>query len=88
MIWLGPGLVALGLIGIALRSAELVCRWRIRKSDLLIGVAAILVLGYVNKSAGWFPKYQVALAPLLACLAAPTVAQLWELRPRYPGWDL
>jgi 4-amino-4-deoxy-L-arabinose transferase-like glycosyltransferase len=82
VIWLGPGLVALGLIGVTLRGAQLACQWRVRKADLLIGVAAIFVLGYVNKSAGWFPKYQVALAPLLACLAAPLTAQLWAARPR------
>jgi len=50
--------------------------------DLLIGVLAALVLGYVNKSAGWFPKYQVAFAPLLACLAAPILARAWCERPR------
>jgi hypothetical protein len=50
--------------------------------DLLIGFGVLLVLGYVNKSAGWFPKYQVALAPLLACMGAPVVAHLWCARRR------
>jgi hypothetical protein len=44
---------------------------------------AALVLGYVNKYAGWFPKYQVAFVPLLACLAAPLVAHAWCARPRF-----
>ena len=52
VMWLGPGLVALGLIGVAVRSAQLARGWRIRKVDLLIGFAVVLVLGYVNKSAG------------------------------------
>lgn len=81
-LWLGPGLVALGLIGVAVRGAELAGRWHVRHVDLLIGVLAALVLGYVNKSAGWFPKYQVAFAPLLACLAAPILARAWCERPR------
>jgi Dolichyl-phosphate-mannose-protein mannosyltransferase len=81
-LWLGPGLVALGLMGVALRGGQLVRCWQVRHADLLIGVLAALVLGYVNKSAGWFPKYQVALAPLLACLAAPVIARLWLERPR------
>jgi hypothetical protein len=82
VIWLGPGLVALGLIGVAVRCAQLARAWRIRNVDLLIGFAVLLVLGYVNKSAGWFPKYQVVLAPLLACIGAPVVANLWCARPR------
>jgi len=81
-LWLGPGLVALGLIGVAVRGGQLAQRWQVRQEDLLIGVLAALVLGYVNKSAGWFPKYQVALAPLLACLAAPVVARVCTERPR------
>jgi hypothetical protein len=82
-LWLGPGLLAAGLVGVAVRGAQLVgFPWQVRNADLLIGVLAVLVLGYVNKSAGWFPKYQVALAPLLACLAAPVVARLWSERPR------
>jgi 4-amino-4-deoxy-L-arabinose transferase-like glycosyltransferase len=81
-LWLGPGLVALGLIGVAVRGGQLVRCWQIRPADLLVGVLAALVVGYVNKSAGWFPKYQVALAPLLACLAAPVVARAWCARPR------
>jgi hypothetical protein len=82
VLWLGPGLVTLGLAGVAVRGAELARGWRVRPADLLIGVLALYVLGYVNKNAGWFPKYQVAFAPLLACLAAPLVAQLWYARPR------
>jgi hypothetical protein len=82
VIWLGPGLVALGLTGVAVRVAQLARDWRMRNVDLLIGFAVVLVLGYVNKSAGWFPKYQVALAPLLACIGAPVVANLWCARPR------
>jgi hypothetical protein len=82
VIWLGPGLVVLGLTGVGVRVAGLVRRWQILRADLLIGVAILLVLLYVNKSAGWFPKYQVPLAPLLACLAAPVVARLFEVRPR------
>jgi hypothetical protein len=78
LVWLGPGLVALGLIGVALRGALLVCRWQIRRADLLIGVASVLVLGYVNKTAGWFPKYEVALAPLLASLGAPVLVRAWH----------
>ena len=86
VLWLGPGLVALGLAGIGVRVAQLAQCWQIRKADLLIGVVAVFVLGYVNKSAGWFPKYQVALAPLLACLAAPLIARAWCLRPRLTLW--
>jgi 4-amino-4-deoxy-L-arabinose transferase-like glycosyltransferase len=82
VVWLGPGLVALGLSGVAVRGGQLVRDWRLHHADLLIGVLGVLVLGYVNKSAGWLPKYQVALAPLLACLAAPLVAQAWCARPR------
>jgi 4-amino-4-deoxy-L-arabinose transferase-like glycosyltransferase len=81
-IWLGPALVAVGLAGVGLRLAGLARRWQMRRVDLLIGVAMLLVLLYVNKSAGWFPKYQVALAPLLACIAAPVLAHLWSARPR------
>jgi hypothetical protein len=82
VIWLGPGLVTLGLVGVAVRIAQLARCWQMRNVDLLIGFAVLLVLGYVNKSAGWFPKYQVALAPLLACIAAPVVAHVWYARPR------
>lgn len=82
VVWLGPGLVGLGLVGIAVRGAQLARRWEVRRADLLIGVLGVFVLGYVNKSAGWFPKYQVALAPLLACLGAPLVAAAWCSRPR------
>jgi 4-amino-4-deoxy-L-arabinose transferase-like glycosyltransferase len=82
LIWLGPGLVVLGLSGLGVRLAGLARRWQILRVDLLIGAAILLVLLYVNKSAGWFPKYQVPLAPLLACLAAPVVARLFEARPR------
>lgn len=79
-IWLGPGLVVLGVLGIGMRLAGLAQRWQLRRVDLLIGVSILLVLLYVNKNAGWFPKYQVALAPLLACTAAPLVARLWFSR--------
>jgi 4-amino-4-deoxy-L-arabinose transferase-like glycosyltransferase len=82
VLWLGPGLVTLGLTGSAVRGAQLARGWRVHGADLLIGVVAVFVLGYVNKNAGWFPKYQVALAPLLACLAAPLLAQAWGARPR------
>jgi hypothetical protein len=82
VLWLGPGLVVLGLIGVAVRLAQLARSWQMGRVDLLIGFAVVLVLGYVNKSAGWFPKYQVALTPLLACIAAPVIAHLWCARPR------
>jgi 4-amino-4-deoxy-L-arabinose transferase-like glycosyltransferase len=82
VLWLGPGLAALGLVGMAVRTAYLTRRWRFARADLLVGLLAVLVLGYVNKYAGWFPKYQVGLAPLLACLAAPLVAHAWCMRPR------
>ncbi len=82
VIWLGPGLVALGLVGVAVRSAQLLRFWRFMRADLVIGFTTVLVLGYVNKSAGWFPKYQVALAPLLACIAAPLFAYAVCVRPR------
>ncbi|MBV9355825.1 MAG: glycosyltransferase family 39 protein [Chloroflexi bacterium] len=74
VLWLGPGLVALGLSGCALRVGALVERWRIRGVDLLILLLGAFVLGYVNKTAGWFPKYEVAFAPLLACIGAPLAA--------------
>ena len=82
VIWLGPGVVMLGLVGVAVRVAQLLRCWRMRNVDLLIGFSVVLVLGYVNKSAGWLPKYQVALTPLLACIGAPVIAHLWCLRPR------
>lgn len=82
VLWLGPGLVSLGGAGIAVRGAQLVRRWHIRRADLLIGVIGAFVLGYVNKNAGWFPKYQVSLAPLLACLVAPLLAYAWCGRSR------
>ena len=82
VLWLGPGIVALGLLGVEVRAAQLVRTWTFTRADLLIGLTIIFVVGYVNKSAGWFPKYQVALAPLLACLAAPLVASAWCARPR------
>jgi 4-amino-4-deoxy-L-arabinose transferase-like glycosyltransferase len=74
VLWLGPGLVALGLSGCALRVGALVECWRIRGVDLLILLLGAFVLGYVNKTAGWFPKYEVAFAPLLACIGAPLAA--------------
>ena len=82
VLWLGPGLAGLGLGGVAIRVARLARCWRFVGADLLIGLLAVLVLGYVNKYAGWFPKYQVSLVPLLACLAAPLVAHAWCTRPR------
>ncbi|MBV9897654.1 MAG: hypothetical protein JO020_26130 [Chloroflexi bacterium] len=82
VIWLGPGLVTLGLLGAGARLAGLARLWQMRRVDLLIGVTILLVLLYVNKSAGWFPKYQVPLAPLLACMAAPVVAGLAVSRLR------
>ena len=82
VLWLGPGLVALGLTGVAVRAAQLIRSWQFTRADLLIGLTIVFVLGYVNKNAGWFPKYQVALAPLLACLGAPLVAAAWCERPR------
>ncbi len=82
VLWLGPGLVALGLAGIAVRGGQLVRVWQVRGADLVIGVLAVFVLGYVNKNAGWLPKYEVAFAPLLACLAAPLIAHAWCARPR------
>jgi 4-amino-4-deoxy-L-arabinose transferase-like glycosyltransferase len=82
VLWLGPGLVALGLAGIAVRAGQLARAWRVHSADLLIGVLAVFVLGYVNKNAGWLPKYEVACAPLLACLAAPLLAHAWCARPR------
>ncbi len=74
LVWIGPGLVALGLVALAVRAAQLATRWEPRRVDLLLGLAVLLVAGYVNKSAGWFPKYQVALVPLLAVAGAPLVA--------------
>ena len=82
VVWIGPGLTMLGLLGTALRLGQLATCWRMRRVDVLIGLVAVLVLGYVNKSAGWFPKYQVAMVPLLACIGAPVVAHLWCQRPR------
>ena len=82
VLWLGPGLASLGLVGAAVRVARLTRCWRFVGADLLIGLLAVFVLGYVNKYAGWFPKYQVSMAPLLACLGAPLVAYAWCSRPR------
>jgi 4-amino-4-deoxy-L-arabinose transferase-like glycosyltransferase len=83
VLWLGPGLLGVGLLGIAVRAAALVRDGRIRKVDLLIGLLILLVLGYVNKYAGWFPKYEIALAPILAVLGAPVLARAW-CRPSLP----
>lgn len=80
VLWLGPGLVALGLMGVCVRLAQLARHWRIRKVDLFVILLAPLVVGYVNKSAGWFPKYQVALAPVLAIIGAPLAARVWPWR--------
>jgi hypothetical protein len=74
--------VTLGLFGVAVRCGQLARRWEFRAADILIGLLILVVLGYVNKNAGWFPKYQVALVPLLACLGAPLVAYAWCSRPR------
>jgi hypothetical protein len=82
VLWLGPPLVACGLAGIALRAAQLARCWHVRSVDLIIGVITVFVLGYANKDAGWFPKYQVAFGPLLACVAAPLLARAWCTRPR------
>jgi 4-amino-4-deoxy-L-arabinose transferase-like glycosyltransferase len=82
VLWISPGLVALGLAAIAMRCSQLVRCWRFRHADVLIGLIIVFVLGYVNKNAGWLPKYQVALVPLLACLAAPPIAHAWCDRPR------
>jgi hypothetical protein len=82
ILWMGPGLVSLGVIGVGVRVAQLAARWRPRRVDLLIGFGVVLVLGYVNKTAGWFPKYEVVLVPVLACVGAPVVAWLWCARPR------
>src|SRR5207302_2867191 len=43
-VWLGPGVVTVGLIGTALRAGQLARRWQMRGTDLLIGFAIILVL--------------------------------------------
>jgi len=88
VLWLGPGLVGLGLAGVAVRCGQLVRVWNFRAADLLIGLLVVLVLGYVNKNAGWFPKYQVALVPLLACLSAPLVAYAWCAWPRVTVWSM
>jgi 4-amino-4-deoxy-L-arabinose transferase-like glycosyltransferase len=81
ILWLGPGLIALGLAGAALRGPQLIRHWRVLKVDVLIGLLIVLAAGYVYKSAGWFPKYQIALVPLLTCLGAPLVAHAWRTRP-------
>lgn len=75
VLWLGPALAALGLVAVGVRCAALVRTWRIHNTDLLVGLLVLLVLGYVNKYAGWFPKYEVALVPLLAVLGAPLLAR-------------
>lgn len=85
ILWLGPWLVVLGLVAACARAVDLVPAWRVRRTELLLGLLVALVLGYVNKGALWFPKYQVALAPLLAIVAAPLVAlafeRAWSWRP-------
>ena len=82
IIWLGPGLVAVGLLGVGVHLADLARHWHMRRVDVLIGMAILLLVLYVNKGAGWFPKYQVPLAPLLACMAAPVIASLFPRRMR------
>jgi dolichyl-phosphate-mannose-protein mannosyltransferase len=88
IIWLGPGLLAVGLSGVGVRVAMLARHWRMRRVDVLIGIATLLVLLYVNKTAGWFPKYQVPLAPLLAWLGAPVIAALMSQHLRLSGATL
>lgn len=75
VMWLGPWLVFAGLLAAGVRAGELAERWQVRKVDLLLGAAVALVLGYVDKNAAWLPKYQVALAPLLAVAYAPLAAR-------------
>ncbi|HEY3057852.1 MAG TPA: glycosyltransferase family 39 protein, partial [Chloroflexota bacterium] len=82
VLWLGPGLVSLGLAAVAVRCGQLAQIWEFRKIEVLTGLVILLAVGYVYKSAGWFPKYQVTLVPLLACLGAPLVAHAWCVRPR------
>jgi len=82
VLWIGPGFIALGLAGVAIRCGQLARAWRFTRADLLIGLLILLVLGYVNKNAGWFPKYEVAMVSLLACLGAPLLAHAWCRRPR------
>lgn len=84
VVWAGPPLVLLGLAAASVRAAQLAGRWRVLAVDLLVGLALVLVIGYVNKLAGWLPKYQVALLPLLACAAAPLLARGASRR----GWAL
>lgn len=81
IMWLGPGLVAFGLVMVGIRAGQLTLRWEIRRVDLVLAVGLALVLGYVNKSAGWLPKYQVTLVPLLAAAGAPLLV-LAVARPR------
>jgi 4-amino-4-deoxy-L-arabinose transferase-like glycosyltransferase len=88
VLWLGPGLVGLGLAGVAVRSGQLARVWTFRAADLLIGLLVVLVLGYVNKNAGWFPKYQAAMVPLLAGLGAPLVAYAWCAWPRITAFSV
>lgn len=80
IIWIGPGLLLLGLLAAGVRCAHLARGWRAAKVDLLLGLALVVLIGYVNKHAGWFPKYQVALVPLLAIVAAPLVVPVANLR--------
>lgn len=82
VLWIGPGLVTLGLAGVAIRCAALARCWKFVRADVLVGLALLLVLGYVNKNAGWFPKYQVALVPLFAVLGGGLVAHVWCKQPR------
>lgn len=82
VLWMSPALFGLGLAAMALRAGGLAGRWEVRKVDLLLGLALLLLLVYVNKTAGWFPKYQVVLAPLFACAAAPYLSRVPWANPR------
>lgn len=82
VLWIGPGLVAFGSLAAIVRGADLLRTWRFVKADLLVGLLIVFVLGYINKNAGWFPKYEVVLVPVLACLVAPLAAAAWCAAPR------
>ena len=86
VLWLGPGLVALGLIGHRrARRRNSRAGGRCATPTCSIGVAGRASSWVMStRAAGWFPKYQVALAPLLACLAAPLIAHA-VVRSAAPG---